>query len=112
MRIHPRDNLVDRIQRHQIPLLEMVRQSNRDEKRDNRSGANDSTPTSTLERVWIDEPVRRPSAKPDKVAMLECVLAANPVSVDERALRRFEINDVITAAPISDGCVAERDARI
>lgn len=90
----------------------MVQQSNRDEERDKRAGADDSTPTPALERIWIDKPVRSRAPKPDYVAMLECLPAANPASVDERALRRFEIDDVVTPARVSDGRVAICDARI
>src|SRR5271163_4076536 len=90
----------------------MVRQSKRDEDRDNRTCAQDSTPTSALERVRIDKPVRSRAAKPDDVAVLECLPAANPASIDERALRRFEIDDVVTPARVSKLRVTICDIRI
>ncbi len=81
MRLRPCDNLSGRREGKQAPFLEMVRQSDCDECRDNRAGAQAPPPAPPLERVRIYKSVRSRAAKTDNVAVLELVLAANPPSI-------------------------------
>ena len=90
----------------------MIHRCDCDEYRDNRAGAQVSPPAPALHRVRIDESVRCRAAEAENVAMLEFLLSANAVSVDERTGSRFEIDDVVTAARVSDERMSSSDVRV
>ncbi len=90
----------------------MICQSDYDKCCDNRTGAQVLPPTSPLERVRIDKSVRNCNAKTDIVAVLELLRAANPPSIDKGAGRRLEIDDIVTAARVSNGRMTIGYARI
>jgi hypothetical protein len=90
----------------------MVCQSDCDERRHNRTGAQDPPPSSPLQRVGIDESIWSRRAKPQNVAVLERLPAANPPAIEKRAARGFEIDRIVFAVRISDDRVTICDARI
>jgi len=89
----------------------MIHRCDCDEHSDNRAGAQVSPPAPALQRVRIDESVRSRAAEAENVAMLEFLFSANAVSVDEGAGSRFEIDDVVTAARVSDERMTIGDVR-
>src|SRR5271155_5589099 len=112
MRLHPRDDLSSRRQREQTPALEMVRYPNGREHRDNRRKADVTSPTSPLQRVRVNKLVAGRAPETQNVAVLEPAFAAYPLSVDQRALIGLEVDDIVTAARVSDERMTNIDARI
>ncbi len=96
----------------QSPLLKMIRQSDCEEQRDNGNRAEVAPPSTPLERVWIDKAVRRRAAEPNDVAVLEFLPATNLSPVDEGAVSRLEIDDIVTATRIADECVTIGDVGV
>ena len=90
----------------------MIHRCDCDKYGDNRAGAQVSPPAPALQRVGIDESVRCRAAEAENVAMLEFLLSANAVSVHEGAGSRFEIDDVVTAARVSDERMTIGDVRV
>ncbi len=90
----------------------MIRQSDCDECRDNRAGAQAPPPAPPLERVRVYKSVGSRAAKTENVTVLELVLAANPLSIEKRAACRLEIGHIVTAARVSDGRMTIGYARI
>ena len=96
----------------QSPFLVMIHPSDCDECRDHRTRAQIAPSSSPHECVGIDKPVRRRATESQDVAVLELVPASNPLSVEERAFIRLEIDHVVTAAFVPDDRMAIRDARV
>ena len=112
IRFDQRDNLREGRDGDQPPLLEMVRQCDRDQKCEQRSDAQIPSPTSPLLRIGIDESIRRCAAETQHVTVREPLRPANPPTIDERARPGLEIDDVVAAALISDDRMALVDVRI
>lgn len=96
----------------QSQLLVMIHQCECDKYRDDRARAQIAPPTPPLERIWIDKAIRSRATEADRVAVRELLLAANPPSIEIGAFGRFQIDNIVTAACVSDDCVTTRDARI
>ncbi|HEV2170610.1 MAG TPA: hypothetical protein VGR40_06665 [Candidatus Binatus sp.] len=110
--LHQSNDPVERRDRNQSPLLEMIGQDERDEQRDRRPEPQIPAPASPLQRIGIDKSIRRRAAEAQYVAVLELLRATNPFSIDERAAGRFEIDYIVPAASISDDRMTSTHIRI
>ena len=111
LRMRQRRNLRER-GAEQSQLLVMIHQCECDKHCDDRARAQIAPPTPPLERIRIDKAIRSRATEADSVAVRELLLAANPPSIEIGAFGRFQIDNIVTAACVSDDCVTTRDARI
>ncbi len=112
IRFDHRGDLRDGRHGDQSPLLEMIYQRESDQNCDEGSDAQVASPASPLLRIWIDESIWRRAAETQHVAVVEPLCPANAAAIDERAGRRFEIDQVVAATLVSDDRMALRNVRI